>query len=128
MDALISPFLELARASISIRSASTLRSARAARSELGTSLHGPQGDSGAAAGEESAEADWEREHLIKESDGFAGVLPAEKRLVVAALQRAGHVVGMTGDGVNDAPALKQAQIGIAVAGSTPAAQVGADCL
>jgi len=67
-----------------------------------------------------------REHLIEESDGFAGVLPAEKRLVVAALQRAGHVVGMTGDGVNDAPALKQAQIGIAVAGSTSAAQVDAD--
>jgi H+-transporting ATPase len=56
---------------------------------------------------------------------FAGVLPEDKFHLVRALQRAGHIVGMTGDGVNDAPALKQAEVGIAVANATDVAKASA---
>jgi H+-transporting ATPase len=58
-------------------------------------------------------------------DAFAAVFPEDKFRLVEALQREGHVVGMTGDGVNDAPALKQAEAGIAVSGATDVAKAAA---
>ena len=64
-------------------------------------------------------------HIV-ETDGFAQVFPEDKYFIVDALQRADHIVGMTGDGVNDAPALKKADCGIAVSGATDAARAAAD--
>ncbi len=63
---------------------------------------------------------------VEAADGFAQVFPEHKFKIVKALQERGHIVGMTGDGVNDAPALKQAETGIAVSGATDAARAAAD--
>ena len=56
---------------------------------------------------------------------FAGVLPEDKYKLVKAFQKAGHIVGMCGDGANDAPALRQAQMGIAVSTATDVAKSAA---
>jgi H+-transporting ATPase len=63
---------------------------------------------------------------IEKADGFAQVFPEHKYHIVDVLQQKRHIVGMTGDGVNDAPALKKADAGIAVSGSTDAARSAAD--
>ena len=63
---------------------------------------------------------------IEAADGFAQVFPEHKFHIIDILQKRGHIVGMTGDGVNDAPALKRADCGIAVSGATDAARAAAD--
>ena len=71
-------------------------------------------------------ADSEAKGLVENADGFAQVFPEHKYRIVHLLQEKGHIVGMTGDGVNDVPALKKADAGIAVAGATDAAKSAAD--
>ena len=73
---------------------------------------------GALAGNKTVE-------LLSSTDGFAEVYPEDKYIVVKHLQAAGHVTGMTGDGVNDAPALRQAEVGIAVSSGTDVAKSAA---
>ncbi|CAN4086085.1 unnamed protein product [Withania somnifera] len=66
------------------------------------------------------------DELIEKADGFAGVFPEHKYEIVKRLQARKHICGMTGDGVNDAPALKKADIGIAVDDATDAARSASD--
>lgn len=66
--------------------------------------------------------------MIEDVDGFAEVLPEDKFNIVAYFQKKGHITGMTGDGVNDAPALRKANVGFAVEGATAAAQGASDCI
>jgi len=67
----------------------------------------------------------EQARKIEESDGFAEIYPEDKYKIVKLLQSRGHMVGMTGDGVNDAPALKQAEMGVAVSNSADVAKASA---
>ncbi len=68
----------------------------------------------------------EAQAIVEEAGGFAEVFPEHKYQIVELFQSEGHIVGMTGDGVNDAPALKKADAGVAVAGATDAAKSAAD--
>lgn len=70
----------------------------------------------------------EKLKIIQNSDGFAEVYPENKFDIIKTLQNAGHVVGMTGDGVNDSPALKQAELGVAVATASDVAKASASAV
>ncbi len=84
------------------------------------------GDGMARMAEVKAEIDGGRGvGIIEASSGFAEIFPEDKFLVVKALQEHRHTVGMTGDGVNDAPALKQAEVGVAVSNATDVAKKSA---
>ncbi|CAM6095500.1 unnamed protein product [Calypogeia fissa] len=93
---------------------------------MGTNMY-PSSVLFAKAGEDKHIPDgMEEGELVEQADGFAGVFPEHKYLIVKKLQDRKHICGMTGDGVNDAPALKKADIGIAVADATDAARNAAD--
>lgn len=74
------------------------------------------------------ESDAAFRRFIRAADGFSGVYPEHKFDIIDALQQGGCLVAMTGDGVNDAPALKRATVGIAVSGATEAARAAADII
>ena len=93
---------------------------------MGTNMFTTEELAKAKAGFELVDGHASVEDLVEQADGFAEVFPEHKFLIVKILQERKHMVGMTGDGVNDAPALKKADVGIAVAGATDAARGAAD--
>jgi len=105
---------ELTRLGVRVRMATgdALETARAIGARLGL-------------GTRVCEAKGDALHDPENCDLFARVLPEDKHAIVQALQRTGHVTGMTGDGVNDAPALRQAELGVAVASATDVAKAAA---
>ena len=80
---------------------------------------------GGSLGDSNTDETPEAAKAIENADGFAQVFPEHKFHIVDVLQKHGHIVGMTGDGVNDAPALKKADCGFAVSGATDAARAAA---
>ncbi len=118
-------------------SAATLKTA----DKMGIHVKMVTGDHAAIAGEIASEVgmhgdvynassfekmnDWNAHRLVEMTDIFAQVYPEHKYHIVELLQQNGHIVAMTGDGVNDAPALKKADVGFAVAGATDAAKAAA---
>ena len=93
---------------------------------MGSSIHSIESLEHVDGSVEVADIPQDIKDLVDSADGFAEVMPEHKFKVVEILQDQGNIVGMTGDGVNDAPALKVANIGIAVEGSTDAARGAAD--
>jgi H+-transporting ATPase len=100
--------------------------AREIAGELGLGKNIQVADALLKTGREAGEMVGDTAEQVEKADGFAQVFPEHKYGIVKALQARGHIVGMTGDGVNDAPALKQADMGIAVSGATDAARAAAD--
>ncbi|MGC8615374.1 MAG: HAD-IC family P-type ATPase, partial [Thermoprotei archaeon] len=82
-------------------------------------------DGSVITGSELRSVDVSVPQLASKATVFADIYPEDKHTIVKSLQQAGEVVGMTGDGVNDAPALKQAEVGIAVSGATDVAKASA---
>lgn len=110
--------LRLLGIAVKMLTGDSLAVARAVAGELGLGeiLRAPELQAGGRA------ASIMTAELVGKSSGFAEVFPEDKFLVVQTLQSSGRVVGMTGDGVNDAPALRQAEVGIAVSGATDVAK------
>ncbi len=95
----------------------------ASKLKLGTDIHAA--DEFFGRDSEKTSISQKKAEQVEAADGFAQVFPEHKFEIVKALQARGHIVGMTGDGVNDAPALKQANTGIAVSGALDAARSAA---
>jgi H+-transporting ATPase len=103
----------------------------ATAAEMGVKIKMVTGDAlaiakdGATLGDSKAKESADVTRSVEDADGFAQVFPEHKFHIVDILQKHGHIVGMTGDGVNDAPALKKADCGFAVSGATDAARAAA---
>ena len=92
----------------------------------GSVLDADQLPASPASEESRAQSQQSRDEMVESIATFAQVLPEHKYSIVEALQRRGHIVGMTGDGINDTPALRKADVGVAVPGSSEAARAASD--